>query len=76
MERTQKMSILLDRAADIRRLALDDLDKTARQTNSWGSPGHRAGRDRVEREYDQEALRFERLEDAELDAELANPAGA
>ena len=71
MERTQKMSILLERADDIRRLALDELDATARQTNTWGTQGHRSARDKVEREYDQEALRFAKLEDQALDTELA-----
>ena len=73
MERTQKMSRLLARADDVRRLALDELDDTARKTSTWGTSAHRTSRDRVEREYDQEALRFERLEDAALDAELAKP---
>ena len=73
MERTQKMTILLGRADDVRRLALDELDAQARQTNTWGSQGHRSGRDKVERDYDQEALRCERLEDAALDTELARP---
>ena len=70
MERSQKMAILLSRADDVRRLALDELDATARRMNTWGSQGHRSARDKVEREYDQEALRFERLEDDALDGEL------
>ena len=76
MERTQKMTILLARADDVRRLALDELDAQARRTNTWGSQVHRSGRDKVEREYDQAALRFERLEDADLDLELAAASGA
>jgi hypothetical protein len=67
------MSILLSRADDIRRLALDELDAVARRTNTWGSQAHRSARDKVEREYDAEALRFERLEDDALDSELARP---
>lgn len=70
MERGQKMSVLLGRADDVRRLALDELDAVARRTNTWGSQGHRSAREKVEREYDQEALRFERLEDEALDGEL------
>jgi hypothetical protein len=69
--RAQKLSVLLDRADDIRRLALDELDAHARRTSTWGSPSHRSGREKVEREYDAEALRFERLEDDALDTELA-----
>ena len=65
------MTILLDRADDVRRLALDALDDRARKTNTWGSQGHRSARDGVEREYDQQALRFERLDDAALNTELA-----
>ena len=75
MERTQKMSILLARADDVRRLALDALDADARRTSTWGTKEHRAGRDKVERDYDQEALRFERLEELELDRELTATAG-
>lgn len=71
LERTQKMATLMNRVDDIRRLALDELDATARRTNTWGSPAHRAGRDRVERTYDEDAVRLQRLEDAELEAELA-----
>jgi|GEM_PF-4665385 len=72
MERADKVRRLLDRADDIRRLALDELDATARRTNTWGTAVHRQGRDRVERHYDEEALRLERLEDQELDRELAS----
>ena len=71
MDRTQKMSILLARADDVRRLALDELDATARTTNTWGSQNHRTGRDRVERAYDQDVLRLQKLEDESLDRELA-----
>jgi hypothetical protein len=75
------MATLLARADDVRRLALDELDATARTTNTWGSQSHRSGRDRVERAYDQDALRLEKLEEAGLDQELAalresRPAGA
>jgi hypothetical protein len=65
------MSILLSRADDVRRLALDELDAIARRTSTWGTPAHRTARDKVEREFDAEALRFERLEEAALDTELA-----
>ena len=71
MERRDKMAILLARADDVRRLALDELDANARTTNTWGAQSHRSGRDRVERAYDQDALRLEKLEDAGLDQELA-----
>jgi len=71
MERSQKMSHLLARADDVRRLALDEIDANARTTNTWGTQQHRSARDKVEREYDQEALRLERMEDAALDLELA-----
>ena len=71
MDRSQKMSTLLARADDVRRLALDELDATARTTNTWGTQAHRSGRDRVERAYDQDALRLEKLEDEGLDRELA-----
>jgi hypothetical protein len=70
------MAILLNRADDVRRLALDSLDARARETNSWGSQGHRSARDGVEREYDQQALRFERLDDDALTSELATQPGA
>jgi hypothetical protein len=71
MERAQTLATLMSRVDDIRRLALDELDAVARKTNTWGSPSHRAGRDRVEQAYDQDALRLQRLEDAELEQELA-----
>lgn len=70
MERTQKLAALMNRAEDVRRLALDELDATARTTNTWGSPAHRAGRDKVERAFDADALRLQRLEEPELDKEL------
>jgi hypothetical protein len=76
MERSQKLAVLIARADDVRRLALDELDATARRTNTWGSPAHRTGRDRVEAAYDQDALRLQRLEDAELEAELAKAAAS
>lgn len=70
MERTQKLSLLMNRAEDVRRLALDELDATARTTNTWGSPAHRSGRDRVERAFDADALRLQRLEEPDLDREF------
>ena len=72
MDRQQKVSVLLAKAEDIRRSALNELDDVARKTNTFGSKEHRSGRDKVERDYDQEALRCERLEDPALDLELAN----
>lgn len=73
MSREDKMAILIARAEDNRRLALDELDATARRTNTWGTKEHREGRDRVESALDQEALRLQRLEEAALDRELARP---
>ena len=58
-------------ADDTRRLALDELDATARSTNTWGSAAHRSARDRVERTYDEDALRLQKLEDGDLERELA-----
>lgn len=69
MDRSQKMATLMAQVDDVRRMALDELDATARATNTWGSPGHRSGRDRVERAYDEDALRLQRMEDADLERE-------
>jgi hypothetical protein len=71
VERDQKLNLLLSRADDVRRLALDELDAVARRTSTWGSAGHRSARDKVEREYDDQALRFQKLGDAALDSEFA-----
>lgn len=71
MDRTQKVAILLARAEETRRLALDELDSVARKTSTWGSRDHRAGRDKVEHACDLENLRYQALEDEALDRELA-----
>lgn len=76
MNREQKISALLNRADDVRRLAMDELDATARRTNTFGSREHRAGRDRVDLAFEQEVLRCQRLDDSALDRELAaEPSG-
>ena len=71
MEQNQKVSILLDRAEEIRRLALDELDDVARKTSTWGSKDHRDARDKVEATNAAENLRVQRLDAAALDLELA-----
>jgi len=70
VERSEKVTKLLAKADDVRRLALDELDAVARRTNTWGSKEHRAGRDKVEHDYDLDALRFQKLEEEALDKEL------
>ncbi|MEO8538491.1 MAG: hypothetical protein ABI577_02030 [bacterium] len=70
MDRQQKINQLIAKAEDIRRLAMDDLDAVARRTNTFGSKEHRSGRDKVERDFDQEQQRCERLEEQALDLEL------
>jgi hypothetical protein len=70
MDRGTKLTTLLERAEETRRLAMDELDAVARRTNTFGSREHRDGRDRVERLYSQEAQRFETLKEEELDREL------
>ncbi len=76
MNREQKISALLNRADDVRRLAMDELDATARRTNTFGSREHRAGSDRVDLAFEQEVLRCQRLDDSALDRELAaEPSG-
>ncbi|MGE3075965.1 MAG: hypothetical protein AB7N24_08770 [Dehalococcoidia bacterium] len=71
MEESQKVAILLARAEEVRRLALDELDTVARQTSTWGSKEHRDGRDKVEASNAAETLRLQRLDTAALDLELA-----
>ena len=71
MNRQNKIDSLLGRGADDeRRLALDQIDKTARETNTFGSKEHREKRDITEKKHDQARRAFEALTDAELDHEL------
>lgn len=75
MNRTQKVDALLARGADdIRRLALDALDDSARASSTWGSKEHRDARDRVEKTYDETRRGYEALPEDQLDSELAQPA--
>jgi hypothetical protein len=79
MNRQNKIDSLLARGADDeRRLALDRIDQTARETNTFGSKEHRERRDETEKKHDQARRSFEALTDAELDRELARatPNGA
>ncbi len=74
MERQQKINHLLARADDVRRLAMDELDAIARRTNTFGSKEHRLGREKVDREFDQESQRCSSMTEAALDAELSKAA--
>jgi hypothetical protein len=72
MNRDQKVANLLARGPDDeRRLALDEMDATARRDGTWGSPEHRKGRDRIEGHYDAARRRLEGLAEDQLDRELA-----
>ena len=72
MNRQSKITSLMGRSADDeRRLALDQIDNTARETNTFGSKEHREKRDVTEKKHDQARRAFEALSDAELDHELA-----
>jgi hypothetical protein len=72
MNRQQKIDTLLARGADDeRRLALDELDRQARQSNTFGSKEHRHGRDVAEKAHDNARHRYESLPENELDAKLA-----
>lgn len=71
MERQERVNLLLLKADDIRRLAMDELDATARRTNSFGSKDHRSGRDRVDLAYENEVQRCRGLDDAALERELS-----
>lgn len=75
MDRQQKINKLLAKADDVRRTAMDELDDVARRTNTFGSKEHRAGRDKVDRDFEQETQRCQRLEETALDLELAAAAG-
>ena len=75
MDRQQKITALMGRTADDeRRLALDDLDKVARDTNTFGSKEHRAARDKVEKTHDDARRSFEGFSDDQLEAAVALPA--
>ncbi len=76
MDRQQKIAVLLaHQADDQRRLALDELDRVARESNTFGSRDHRQGRDEVEKTHDSARHRLESLPERELDEELARIAG-
>ncbi len=71
MNREQKITHLMAADADDRRrLALDELDRLARESNSWGTAGHRRGRDEVEKLHDSARRSFESLSEQELDTRL------
>lgn len=77
LERQSKINKLLQgEADDVRRLALDQLDATARQTNTFGSKDHRDGRDKAEKKYDETRRSFEGLSDTQLDRLLEAEAPA
>jgi hypothetical protein len=71
MDRQQKLNQVLARVEHRRQHAMNELDAIARRTNSFGSKEHRSGRDKVDRDFEQESSRCERLEDNALDLELA-----
>ncbi|MEO6043643.1 MAG: hypothetical protein ABIQ47_06950 [Tepidiformaceae bacterium] len=75
MNRQQQITTLMGRTADDeRRLALDELDKVARDTNTFGSKEHRAARDKVEKTHDDARRSFEGFSDDQLEAAVAQPA--
>ena len=75
MNRQQQITTLMGRTADDeRRLALDELDKVARDTNPFGSKEHRAARDKVEKTHDDARRSFEGFSDDQLEAAVAQPA--
>lgn len=75
MNRQQQITALMGRTADDeRRLALDELDKVARDTNTFGSKEHRAARDKVEKAHDDARRLFEGFSDDQLEAAVAQPA--
>lgn len=68
MNRQRKIDYLLARDADEeRRHALDAADRSARETNAFGSQEHRRRRDEIEKKNDQARRRLEALPDQELD---------
>ena len=73
MNRQNKIDSLLGRVADDeRRLALNDIDRTARETNTFGSKDHREKRDETEKKHDRARHAYEALSDADLDRLLAD----
>lgn len=75
MNRQHQVATLMSRDADeVRRLALDALDKTARDTNSFGSKEHRDARDRVEKSHLDAQRAFEGFSDDQLEAAVSQPA--
>ena len=75
MNRQHQIATLMGRDADdVRRLALDALDKTARETNTFGSKEHRDARDHVEKTHTAAQNSFESFSDDQLEAAVANPA--
>lgn len=75
MNRQGKINELLARGPDdARRVALDEIDGVARQTNTFGSKEHREARERVEKRYEAAARALERLSDDQLTAELGTEA--
>ncbi|MBI2765308.1 MAG: hypothetical protein HYX53_05265 [Chloroflexi bacterium] len=74
MNREQKIAALLERKAeDERRLALDEIDRVARETSTFGSKEHRDRRDKVEKQYDDARRLLEGLSDDQLDRALSTP---
>jgi len=72
VNRQQKINAILERGPeDTRRLALDVIDKEARDTNTFGSAHHRTSRDKVERTYDDARKTLDALSDDQLDALVA-----
>ncbi|MEO6397634.1 MAG: hypothetical protein ABIP13_04125 [Tepidiformaceae bacterium] len=72
MNRQQQITALMGRSADDeRRLALDELDRVARETNTFGSKEHRASRDKVEKMHDDARRSFEGYSDDQLEAAVA-----
>ncbi len=70
--RDQKVNLLLAQGSeDERRLALDDLDRVARESSTFGSDQHRKGRDSVERTYNEARRVLDELSDQQLDERLA-----
>ncbi len=77
MNRQEKINQLMGRSADdVRRLALDAIDATARQTSTFGAKEHRDARDKTERQHDDARRAFDGYSDDQLDAALAVEAKA
>mgnify|MGYP006883600697 FL=1 len=75
MNRQQQITRLMGRGADDeRRVALEELDRSAREGNTFGSKEHRAARDEVEKTNDAARRSYEGLSDDQLEAALAQPA--